>query len=333
MKILIATGVYPPEAGGPAHYAKSLKEEFEKLGHTVTVRTFTVERRLPTGLRHLVYFLKTLPAYSSADWTLVLDTFSVCVPVAILRMFFGGVTVLRTGGDFLWEEYVERTKEKILLSDFYTAQHSFTIKERIIFSLTRWALSHMDRIVFSTAYQRAIWEAPYRISQNTVAILENAYPKVEPHPASGKEFVYCARRSLVWKNESIVREAFAEARRHAPDISLSFLSDLSHEEALERMQNAYAGILVSLGDISPNLALRAVSFGKPLILTKETGLAERLAGTALFVDPLDVRAITEKIVWLADEKNYEAQKKKAEHFSFVRSYEDIAREFLALITP
>jgi len=29
MKILIATGIYPPDIGGPAKYAKSLAEELE----------------------------------------------------------------------------------------------------------------------------------------------------------------------------------------------------------------------------------------------------------------------------------------------------------------
>lgn len=31
-KVVIATGIYPPDIGGPALYAKHLKEEFSKGG-------------------------------------------------------------------------------------------------------------------------------------------------------------------------------------------------------------------------------------------------------------------------------------------------------------
>ena len=35
MKILIATGLYPPETGGPATYSKLLEEELPMYGITV----------------------------------------------------------------------------------------------------------------------------------------------------------------------------------------------------------------------------------------------------------------------------------------------------------
>ena len=58
MKILITTGIYPPKIGGPAQYAKNLKEAFEKMGNSVSVKTFTIENRIPTGIRHIFFFLK-----------------------------------------------------------------------------------------------------------------------------------------------------------------------------------------------------------------------------------------------------------------------------------
>jgi hypothetical protein len=33
MRIIIATGIYPPEVGGPALYAKGVKESLERAGH------------------------------------------------------------------------------------------------------------------------------------------------------------------------------------------------------------------------------------------------------------------------------------------------------------
>jgi hypothetical protein len=60
MKILIATGIYPPKIGGPAQYALNLKNEFEKMGHGVRVKTYGIEGKLPTGFRHLFFFFKII---------------------------------------------------------------------------------------------------------------------------------------------------------------------------------------------------------------------------------------------------------------------------------
>ena len=60
MKILICTGIYPPEIGGPAQYAKNLSEFWQKEGHRVNVKVFSRFNFLPTGLRHLVYFFNIL---------------------------------------------------------------------------------------------------------------------------------------------------------------------------------------------------------------------------------------------------------------------------------
>ena len=58
--ILIVTGIYPPDIGGPARYAKNLKQAFEGQGHTVGVKTYGIEKYLPTGIRHFLFFLKNL---------------------------------------------------------------------------------------------------------------------------------------------------------------------------------------------------------------------------------------------------------------------------------
>ena len=41
LKILIATGIYPPDIGGPATYAYNLSRELTRLGHEVNVLTYS----------------------------------------------------------------------------------------------------------------------------------------------------------------------------------------------------------------------------------------------------------------------------------------------------
>lgn len=331
MRILIATGIYPPQSGGPSYYSKSLKEEFIALGHKVSVRTFTVERKLPTGIRHAVYFLKTLPMYLWADATIVMDTFSVAVPVALMRKWFGGRMIIRTGGDFLWEQYVERTGNPVLFSEFYAGHRYFTKKEQYILRLTRWALSLADHIVFNSEYQRRVWKEPYSLDLKKTSVIENAFQKKfqEAVSPSKKDFV-CIVRNLKWKNIDTLKRAFSIAHQKAPEAVLDVRCDISHDETLSTLRSCYCGVLVSLGDISPNFVSEALSYGKPVILTRETGLAGRLGDSVLYVDPLDEAAIADAIVQMCNETIYKTFHERVRAFSFERSYADVAKEFISL---
>ena len=133
MKILITTGIYPPDVGGPATYAKNLKEEWEKIGYRVKVVFFGLEKKLPTGLRHLYYFFRLLPEITTVNFILILDTFSVGLPALAAAKIFRKKTILRTGGDFLWEQYVQNHQADIILSDFYTQHPKLNFKEKVIF--------------------------------------------------------------------------------------------------------------------------------------------------------------------------------------------------------
>lgn len=332
MKILIATPIYPPEAGGPSYYAKSLKDEFEKLGHTVTVRTYGMERSLPMGIRHFAYFLKTIPAYRRSDMTVLLDTFSVGFPVACMKKLFGGLVILRTGGDFLWENYVERTNERILFSKFYAKQRRFTLKEKIIFALSKFVVRTVSKVVFSTAYQRDVWMKPYGVDPEKLSIIENAYTKMShvDEPTSRKDFFCAVRGDMKWKNTDTLERAFAKAQEVVPEIELDVRYDIPRDVLLERLRTCYAVVLVSFGDISPNFILEALSFGKPIIFTNENGLRDRIGDTVMYVDPLDETAITNAIVAMCYKNAHTLYQEKAQTFSLEHSYADIAHEFLAL---
>ncbi|HXK39854.1 MAG TPA: glycosyltransferase family 4 protein [Candidatus Paceibacterota bacterium] len=332
MRILIATGIYPPQHGGPAIYAESLKGEFEKLGHVVTVRTYRTERRLPTGIRHFFYLIKTAPAFLRSDMAIVLDTFSVGLPVAFLQKLAPRCVLLRTGGDFLWEAYVERTKEKILLSEFYTKPRALTFKERLILRATKFTLQAVSRIIFSTAYQQGIWKDAYDIPTEKTAIIENAYALGEVHlrpPPVTKTFVsFC--RPIVLKNIPLLCEAFALAKAKHPEIELEAGYALPHSELMERMKSAYAVVIPSLSEVSPNLALEALSLGIPVILTRENGVMDRIGKAVIAVDPTDVHDIARAIVALADDAVHRRCQETIKTLSFRHSYAAIADEFLFL---
>jgi len=328
MKILIATGIYPPRIGGPAQYAKNLKESFERAGHEVFMRTYGFEHYLPTGIRHLYFLIKIIAVSAKADYIIALDTFSVGFPAVLVAKLLRKKIVIRTGGDFLWEGYVERTKDLVLLKDFYsTTKEKWNWKERMIFKITRWTLHNVSKLVFSTSWQEGIFSEAYDISKEKSVIIENFYgQKISNKPYLAKTFIV-GTRPLAWKNIIMLKNVFQKISGENPEISLDD-SIGSRDSFIQKIENGYAVILVSLGDISPNMILDAISCNKPFILTRENGIYERIKNIGIFVDPKNENEIKEKVLWLADPNNYAVQKKKIEAFSFTHSWEEIRDEFI-----
>ena len=329
MKIVIATGIYPPEVGGPAYYAHGLAQALSAKGHEVSVVTYGTLKKLPTGIRHLAYFLRLAPRMVGADAVIALDTFSVAVPASILCRVLHVSFIIRTGGDFLWESYVERTGDMLPLPFFYEKHQSFTSKERMIISLTKWTLSRAT-VVFNTEMQRNLWTRPYGIDPAKARIIGNAVDAPLPAaPPKRRNFLWHVRPTAI-KNAKHVHAAFEQVQHTHPEIVLEE-GTLPKEELLERMRSCYAVILPSLTELSPNYILDALRFRKPFIMDKYAGVAGWLEQYGSLVDPLDEADIARAIEELADEEGYARACARAARFNFVRTYAEIADEFLALI--
>ena len=329
MKIVIATGIYPPEVGGPAYYAQGLAEALRAAGHDAPAVTYGLLKILPTGVRHLAYMLRLTPHMFGADAVVVLDTFSVGLPAVLLARLFRTPVIVRTGGDFVWEHYLERTGDLLPLVRFYSEHKPFSLKERIIFALTRHALSHAF-VVFSTELQRDVWLKPYGLELERTEIIGNAVDAaLQPEPPSAKNFLWHVR-PIRMKNGERLHAAFARARAKHPDITLEE-GLISKQELLERMKSCYAVILPSITEISPNYILDALRFKKPFIMDKYSGFAQWLGPYGTLVDPLDRDDIVRALETLAEPAGYEEALKKAAAFSYVRTYDDVARDFLELL--
>ena len=330
MKILIVTGIYPPDIGGPAQYAKNLEEIWRKEGNQVKVLSYKFEKWLPIVIRHKLFFLRTLFSLKGVDFVFGLDTFSTAWPALCAVKIWNKKMIIRTGGDFLWEGYVERTGDLVLLRNFYKIFiEKWNIKERIIFKLIRWTLQNVDILIFSTEWQRDIFISAYGIDINKTRIVENYYGEKLPSYESKEKNFIAGSRPLKGKNSDRVKMAFEKAKIINSQLIYDDLTT-PHSRFMEKIQNSYAVILAFLSDISPNTILDAIRCNKPFILTRECGLCDKLKDIAILVDPENVDDVTEKILWLSDPVHYEEQKKKIEDFKFTHSWEEIGKEVIKI---
>lgn len=329
-KVLIATGIYPPKIGGPAQYAQNTNEAFKKLGVESSVVTYGRDASLPTGFRHFIFFWKALFKTFGVDFVFALDTFSAALPALIAAKILRKKFIIRTGGDFLWESYVERTGDLVLLRNFYTeTRQKRNKKEKVIFKLTKWILQKSDALVFSTTWQRDIWLPAYSLEVDKCFIVENYYGNKLPSYKPKEKNLVAGTRSLKWKNHARLKAALDMDHRKGLRIIYDDKT-VPHSKFIEKLQYCYAVVIVSLGDISPNTILDALRCNKPFILTRETGLYEKLKDVGLFVDPEDTKDIADKIEMISQEKVYDEYKRKIENFNFRHSWDDICKEILSV---
>jgi hypothetical protein len=175
MKILVCTGIYPPDVGGPAEYARHLFYEFCRQGNRVKVLVYKLERKLPFLVSHSWYFFRVLFNIYKANLIIALDTFSVGWPAVCAARLFRKKILIRIGGDFLWENYVEATGHLITLSDFYKKMPALSLRHKTIFSITKFVLRNASALVFTTGWQKDIWQKAYNLKQDKLFIVENYY--------------------------------------------------------------------------------------------------------------------------------------------------------------
>jgi glycosyltransferase involved in cell wall biosynthesis len=306
MKIVLATGIYPPQIGGPATYTKALAEKLANSGHEITVVTYgevekdekwnveTVSRSIPI-IRWWWYSQRLREVGADADIVYAFSSISCGVPL-VLAGLKKPKKVLRLGGDFLWERYTDFGGKKSLRM-FYESPY---VAGK--WMMTR-LLNRFDHIVFSTEFQQKIYETHYRRLPKH-SVLENALEvesgkwKVEsvtsPHTPFRLLFM---GRTVQFKNILSLIDAVAQI----PDCFLTIVGEGPQDDMLRKKvehlglhtrvqfsvsvsgtekRDMFAShdllVLPSYTDISPNTALEARAAGLPVLLTKETGLSSTL---------------------------------------------------------
>jgi glycosyltransferase involved in cell wall biosynthesis len=307
MKILIASGIYPPDIGGPAQYARNLYETWKEQGHEVKVAAYRWERAVPSPLSNALYLTKVIRKAWKADLILVLDTWNAAVPTMIACAILRKKYIIRTGGDRLWETYIERTGDLVLFKDFYSTRidaklSKLSFREKLIYRWGGRALCKAASIIFSTDWQRRIFEKAYGLDPKKNVIVEN-YCGAREAPVEPENRVFVAgTRTLKWKNIELLKKAFGLAQEKVeaaglPPIELD-CGKAVYDSFLEKIKRSYA----------------------------ENGIKERIGNGVIEVDPLSVEEIAEKIVWLARPENRKRQAEKVQSIGYTHTWEQIAAE-------
>ncbi|HXK38502.1 MAG TPA: glycosyltransferase [Candidatus Paceibacterota bacterium] len=230
MKILIVSGIFEPESGGPAVYTPKIAEKLAGAGNSVSVIAFSPNahydfdaqyafplKRIVRGNKILNRVKMSFAVFRqarNADLIYMLDWFAAGLPAALAGLMRGVPYVVRVGGDYLWEQkYLESDAPPVSLSDFYERGLYQWISFKPFFWLIRFVLSHARMVIFNSDKQKELYGRFYGLK--SIATVCNPVPRMETRGIvrgkATKEFVYLGR-FIVMKNLTTLIRAFAKAQ-------------------------------------------------------------------------------------------------------------------------
>ncbi len=149
-RILIATGIYYPDIGGPATYAKMLSEH---LGSEFQVSVLAYSRTLPgfpKFIRNVVYALKIRSQAQRADVIYALSTLGVGMAAARAARRYKKKFLVRVAGDRVWEDAVNAGQTNLLVNDFQHFKKMGRMARRQ--KLQAWVCGQAETVITPSQY-------------------------------------------------------------------------------------------------------------------------------------------------------------------------------------
>ena len=167
-KILIATGIFPPDIGGPATYGVTMADALVKRGFEVKVSVFSrISRKIPKGLRHFLFLLKLIDNSKKTDIIFALNASSVGFPALLAAKLFKKRFIVRVAGDYAWEIASGKGKTGLLIDDFQK-----TSNKGYLHKIQSFVCEKADSIIVPSEYLKDLVEG-WGINKDKIKVIYN----------------------------------------------------------------------------------------------------------------------------------------------------------------
>lgn len=287
MKVLVTTGLYPPEIGGPATYTRFLETRLPVLGYSVSVIPFSRVRKYWPVVRHIAFFFQVLAEGKDADVIYAQDTVSVGVPSWAANLFLRKKFLVRVPGDHVWEQGTRRfgVTEPLERFPLYDREWNFTLTAMRY--LQQLVVKSARAVVVPSKYMLGIvkrWNLePKRavLIYNGVESLKNTgnKPVLRGLLKFQGKLIIGIGRLVPWKGFDGLIAAMPDLRKEFPDAKLLVVGDgplLSDLEA----QAASLGLsddVIFAGKLERDVLLRYIRAADVFVLnSRYEGLSHQL---------------------------------------------------------
>lgn len=307
MRILIVTGIFPPDCGGPASYVPKLAAALTRRGHAVEVICLSDE--ITHDDAHFDFAVRRIRRGTLWPWRILVTTWKIRqaarrhdlvyvnglgAEAALGAALAGRRAVHKVVGDYAWERAVGRGWFGGTLEEYQAAPKPARL--RFIDAVRTWPLKRAERVIVPSRYLRGIvrgWGV------ENVAVIPNAVtPGADPAPAlpawPGRTLITVCRL-VPWKGvDALIRllprlpgtrlviagdgaeranlEALAQSAGVAERVL--FLGEVPQRQVAGYLKQADAFVLNSTYEGLPHAVLEAIAARVPVIATDAGGTGE-----------------------------------------------------------
>jgi glycosyltransferase involved in cell wall biosynthesis len=312
MRLLIVTGIFPPDRGGPASYVPRIGAALARRGHRVEVICLSDRRdhddtaypfrlhRIPRDLFWPLRVALTVLTIWRAAWRHDLVYVNgLGAESALAALLAGKRTVHKIVGDYAWERAVGRSWFGGTLDEYQVAPKRFA--HRALDFIRTVPLRFAKQIIVPSRYLRRIvsgWGIPekkIRTIFNAVARIDSASGSPASLPTWSGRTLMTACRLVPWKGvDALIRllpelpqtrlVIAGDGHLRAEFVALVwkigvadrvvFLGDVPQPKVREYLEQSDAFVLNSSYEGLPHVVLEAMSAGTPVIATDAGGTGE-----------------------------------------------------------
>jgi glycosyltransferase involved in cell wall biosynthesis len=335
VRVVVVSGIWPPDVGGPATHAPELAGWLSARGHEISVVTTAsappareayrvrwISRRLPPGFRHGAVALEIARAAREAD---VVYATSMIGRTAVGAAFARRPFVAKVTSDPAFE----RSRRRGLVAGETVAFQAGGggLAAVLLRHVRNWSVRRAAHVVCPSAYIAELVSS-WRGEAGGVSVLPNPAPDpadaAEVEPVGPPPLLAFAGRLTAAKNLDVALRALVAAdsatlvvvgdgeerralERTAAELGVAsrtrFLGARPRGEVLGVLCSADVAVLPSAWENFPHAAVEALAMGTPVVATAVGGVPEiiRDGENGLLVPAGDVEAFSAAVVRVLDD--------------------------------
>ncbi|MCC6443327.1 MAG: glycosyltransferase family 4 protein [Armatimonadetes bacterium] len=244
MNILMISGIFPPDIGGPATYVPLMAQALAERGHQVKVLTTTepeklatkhlypfpvirMNRRIPLKKRFFSYASEIIRQSRSVD---IIYANGILLETALINKFLGKPLVIKIVGDEAWERSSRRGWTRDSFENFQNTPQRWPVP--ILKNIRSWYIKQADRIIVPSQYLKRFvvnWGFPDEkctviynaVGRKEMSELEPAGEKEAEAQSSNLFRLITVGRLIALRNVNLILEAIARL----PNTSLTIVGD------------------------------------------------------------------------------------------------------------
>lgn len=336
MRVLIVTGIFPPDIGGPATYIPHIAAALTERGHRIIVLTLSSDLgqdddffpyrvvRLRRGMFKPWRWIRTITmlVWLGRDVNVLLVN-GLPMETTIANALLRKPLVLKVVGDFAWE----RARQRGWVQDTFELfqRKHYDLRVQVLKALRTWWTRRAKCVIVPSRYL-ARWVVAWGVPEGNVVVVYNAVDRLEIVPASvpleTDINIVIVGRLVSWKHVDKVIEVI----RPIDGVGLVLVGDGPERGRLEEVVKTlavekrvfFAGqksqaetrglmaacdifVLNSTYEGLPHVVLEAMSEGLPVVATAVGGTPEVIEDgkNGCLIPPLDYQTLTTIITMLA----------------------------------